>query len=163
MSALQIQPEPIFEAKAREGRPSHLYVVPDLDNGKLDGAKGMPAKNVRTRNVERSQTSAKSAAMQTPKAKAGLADVVRTAMTFIVAVVIMGAVGAGLGIIAQDMPDADATTLASVQAGDSLWSIAASLGIEDRSLEDVVFEIKSLNGLDSAVLSPGQILTVPTK
>ena len=158
MSALKIQPAPVFEAKAKEARPSHLYVVPDLEEQKV-----APARGVRTRKVERSQTSAKSASLRTPKAKAGLAENLRSVITFVVAIVLMGAIGAGLGIIAQDTPDPEATTIASVLSGDSLWSIAASLGIEDRSLEDVVFDIKALNGLESAVLTPGQILTVPTK
>ncbi|MDO5048953.1 MAG: LysM peptidoglycan-binding domain-containing protein [Actinomycetaceae bacterium] len=140
MSALQIQPQPLV--RPVPARPSHLYVVPDLDE---------------------TQTSAGSASLRTPKATAGLAGTLRTVVAFILFVAVMAGIGAGLGIIAQDTPSIEATTITSVQAGDSLWSIAAGLGIEDRSLEDVVFDIRTLNQLESSVLTPGQILTVPTK
>ncbi|MBW8872729.1 MAG: LysM peptidoglycan-binding domain-containing protein [Leifsonia sp.] len=50
----------------------------------------------------------------------------------------------------------------SVQSGDSLWSVAERIA-PNADPRDVIADIVSLNGLDSAVVSPGQQLAVPTK
>ncbi|TFV57738.1 UNVERIFIED_ORG: LysM peptidoglycan-binding domain-containing protein, partial [Bacillus sp. AZ43] len=47
-----------------------------------------------------------------------------------------------------------------VQPGDTLWSIAASVG-GDGDVRDVIDEIQSLNGLAGADLIPGQTLLLP--
>ena len=47
-----------------------------------------------------------------------------------------------------------------VQSGDTLWSIASSLG-EDGDVRAVVDEIQRLNDLRDAELHPGQILLLP--
>jgi nucleoid-associated protein YgaU len=47
-----------------------------------------------------------------------------------------------------------------VQPGDTLWSIAGSLGGDD-DVRTVVDRIQELNGLDGAPLVPGQILRLP--
>ena len=47
-----------------------------------------------------------------------------------------------------------------VQPGDTLWSIATSLD-GDGDVRAVVDEIQELNGLNGAVLVPGQILQLP--
>ncbi len=48
-----------------------------------------------------------------------------------------------------------------VRDGDSLWSIASSLGIQDVTASDLVSWISERNGLDDALLSAGQRLVVP--
>ncbi|MDO5033907.1 MAG: LysM peptidoglycan-binding domain-containing protein [Actinomycetaceae bacterium] len=154
MSALQIQPM-LWETEAP--RKSHLYVVPDV-----------PGPSATYEGVRRPKSSAGSASMRSPKAgTAGLADTSFTkagkALAFVSALTLLTAGGVALGTIFQPAVDVENTRIASVQAGDSLWSIAERLEIEDRSLEDVVTDIRVLNQLDSAVLTPGQILTVPTK
>jgi nucleoid-associated protein YgaU len=47
-----------------------------------------------------------------------------------------------------------------VQPGDTLWSIAGSLGGTD-DVRAVVDAIQQLNGLEDAVLAPGQVLVLP--
>ncbi len=48
----------------------------------------------------------------------------------------------------------------TVASGESLWGVAASLD-SSRGLEDVVEDIRALNGLSDATLIPGQELLVP--
>lgn len=48
----------------------------------------------------------------------------------------------------------------TVQSGESLWSIAERLA-PSADPRDVIGRIVTLNGLDSAVVSPGQRLAVP--
>jgi len=50
----------------------------------------------------------------------------------------------------------------TVQSGDSLWSVAERVA-PNADPRDVIADIVSLNGLDSAVVSPGQQLAVPAK
>jgi nucleoid-associated protein YgaU len=47
-----------------------------------------------------------------------------------------------------------------VQSGDTLWSIATSLG-GDGDVRGLVDEIQRLNDLDGAALVPGQVLELP--
>ena len=50
----------------------------------------------------------------------------------------------------------------TVESGDSLWSVAERVA-PNADPRDVIADIVSLNGLDSAVVSPGQQLAVPAK
>ena len=50
----------------------------------------------------------------------------------------------------------------TVQSGDSLWSVAERIA-PNADPRDVIADVVSLNGLESAVVSPGQQLAVPTK
>jgi LysM repeat protein len=47
-----------------------------------------------------------------------------------------------------------------VQPGDTLWSIAAEVAGTD-DVREVVDRIQELNGLQDAVLMPGQVLELP--
>jgi nucleoid-associated protein YgaU len=47
-----------------------------------------------------------------------------------------------------------------VHEGDTLWSIASSLG-GDGDVRAVIDEIQRLNGLEGADLVPGQVLQLP--
>jgi LysM repeat protein len=49
----------------------------------------------------------------------------------------------------------------TVESGDTLSSICAAVGPVSLSLGDCVEEVKRLNGLDSDVISVGQVLTIP--
>ena len=48
-----------------------------------------------------------------------------------------------------------------VQAGDTLWRIAGAEYGDTARLRAVVYEIREANGLDGALLEPGQDLTLP--
>lgn len=50
----------------------------------------------------------------------------------------------------------------TVQPGDSLWSVAQRVAPNDDP-RDVIANIVSLNGLSTAVVSPGQQLAIPTQ
>lgn len=50
----------------------------------------------------------------------------------------------------------------TVESGDSLWSVAERVA-PNADPRDVIADIVSLNGLESAVVSPGQQLAVPSK
>jgi len=50
----------------------------------------------------------------------------------------------------------------TVQSGDSLWSVAERLA-PNADPRDVIADLVSLNGLESAVVTPGQQLAVPTQ
>lgn len=50
----------------------------------------------------------------------------------------------------------------TVQPGQSLWAIAASVD-GDRDIRDVLAEIQSLNGLEGVHVEPGQVLVVPSR
>ncbi len=48
-----------------------------------------------------------------------------------------------------------------VQAGDTLWTIAAEVA-PDEDTRGVISEIRHLNDLDTSLIVPGQTLVVPT-
>jgi hypothetical protein len=48
-----------------------------------------------------------------------------------------------------------------VQAGDSVWSIAADFAGPDEDVRAVVDAIEALNDLDDARVVPGQVLQLP--
>ena len=50
----------------------------------------------------------------------------------------------------------------TVQSGDSLWSVASRLA-PNADPRDVIADLVSLNGLSSAVVTPGQQLAIPTQ
>ena len=57
---------------------------------------------------------------------------------------------------------AEAPVTVTVQAGESLWSLAGSLA-PAANPADVVADILAINSLDSASVQPGQILIVPAR
>lgn len=50
----------------------------------------------------------------------------------------------------------------TVQSGDSLWSVASRIA-PNADPRDVIADLVSLNGLSSAVVTPGQQLAIPTQ
>ncbi|WP_454108693.1 LysM peptidoglycan-binding domain-containing protein [Leifsonia shinshuensis] len=50
----------------------------------------------------------------------------------------------------------------TVQSGDSLWSVASRIA-PNADPRDVIADLVNLNGLDSAVVTPGQQLAIPAQ
>ena len=50
----------------------------------------------------------------------------------------------------------------TVQSGDSLWSVASRIA-PNADPRDVIADLVNLNGLSSAVVTPGQQLAIPTQ
>jgi nucleoid-associated protein YgaU len=48
-----------------------------------------------------------------------------------------------------------------VQPGQTLWSIAKDVA-PDRDIREVIYEIRRINGLDTAMVRSGQTLVLPT-
>lgn len=69
--------------------------------------------------------------------------------------------GALVGTIMGSDPVPQETTTLVVQSGDTLWSIAKGLAGAQGDPRPVVSEISSLNGLQTALIAPGQSLVVP--
>lgn len=53
------------------------------------------------------------------------------------------------------------TDVVTVEAGESLWSVAAAVAPAGEDVRDVVERIVTLNGLGGEALQPGQLLLVP--
>lgn len=73
----------------------------------------------------------------------------------------IGFLGA-LGQFSADASDAPATTVAVVQAGESLWTIAQRAQ-PDSDPRATIWRIKQLNGLSESVVYTGQALVVPVR
>lgn len=67
-----------------------------------------------------------------------------------------------LGSVIRPAPYDGPTWVHSVVQGESVWSLAESIG-SSRALEDVVTDIYALNALGSDVLQPGQQVLLPTR
>ena len=52
-------------------------------------------------------------------------------------------------------------TEVSVSKGDTLWTIAEAHPVSGLSTREVIDLVKEWNGLESGLLSPGEVLTVP--
>lgn len=48
-----------------------------------------------------------------------------------------------------------------VYPGDTLWSIAKEIKTENEDIRKIIYEIRKINKLDTAVILPGQELLVP--
>jgi len=75
--------------------------------------------------------------------------------------VLIGALSSGGAVAGID--DGRATTTfetVEVGAGDTLWGIAEAIA-PSSDPRDVIYEIMRLNGLDDAVVQPGQQLVLP--
>jgi LysM repeat protein len=55
-----------------------------------------------------------------------------------------------------------AVSTVTVEAGESLWSVAAAIAPE-ASTADVVADLIAVNELSSAELLPGQVLVIPAR
>ncbi len=84
---------------------------------------------------------------------------VRRVMAGVCAVVVATGIAAGAGVAARPDPYAGPTFTHSVAAGESVWSLAASLG-SPRPLDQVVADIEDLNHLDRGLLI-GEEISLP--
>ena len=48
-----------------------------------------------------------------------------------------------------------------VKEGDTLWSIASEYKPEGRRVDEFVYDIKKLNGLESSMINAGAVLVIP--
>lgn len=78
--------------------------------------------------------------------------------TVVVALVLLLASGVG----ASGDAAGSTTEAYVVRSGDTLWGIAAARTPEGRDVRDVLAAIRSVNGLDGALIHPGHILEVPS-
>lgn len=81
-------------------------------------------------------------------------------MAMAAAAVLIG--GAAYAWQISEPPDMETVTyVATVEAGDTIWDLAARLATEQDDIRDVVRAIKEQNGItDAAALRPGQTLVV---
>lgn len=81
-------------------------------------------------------------------------------MAMAAAAVLIG--GAAYAWQISEPPDMETVTyVATVEAGDTIWDLAARLATEQDDIRDVVRAIKEQNGItDAAALRPGQTLRV---
>ena len=49
----------------------------------------------------------------------------------------------------------------TVVSGDTLWGVAETVAGPDVDVRELVYDIKRLNKLDTALIHPGQVLVVP--
>lgn len=138
MSAVLVDQVPVVPA----GRP-HLRLV--VDNG-------TPA----DREVRTAATRAR------PPAHVASRWVVR-ALGVVVGGLLAIALGVLLGLLLRAPVEEGPTAVVTVEAGESLWSVATSVAGPGEDPRDVVERIVSLNGLEHDVLQPGQDLVVPVR
>ncbi|MSS83602.1 LysM peptidoglycan-binding domain-containing protein [Actinomycetaceae bacterium WB03_NA08] len=72
------------------------------------------------------------------------------------------ALGAGVGMVLQPGTYSGQAVQHSVDTGDTLWGLAASIGAE-RPILDVIEDIKALNGLEGDGLVAGQQIILPVE
>lgn len=67
------------------------------------------------------------------------------------------------GFVFADSGKYSSTTTIEVKKGDTLWNVACSVSKNKKNLNELMFDIKKLNKLDSksSVIYPGQTLIVP--
>lgn len=80
---------------------------------------------------------------------------------FSIAVVVLLSLVAAAGIIGSGLMAPVETSTATVQAGQSLWDVAAATGAPD--VAEAMAQIVDLNDLDSSTIHPGQTLVVPAR
>lgn len=137
MSAVLVDQVPVVPA----GRP-HLRLV--VDNGTLAHREGRAA-----------------ATRARPSAHLASRWVVR-ALGVVLGGLLAIALGVLLGLLLR-APGEGPTAVVTVEAGESLWSVATSVSGPGEDPRDVVERIVSLNGLEDDVLQPGQSLFVPVR
>ncbi|MDO5719135.1 MAG: LysM peptidoglycan-binding domain-containing protein [Actinomycetaceae bacterium] len=156
MSVVTVQPRDASEELAfpdfidrpctqRIRSKGHLYVVPA--------------------SLSRHEQSSAGASVRPPKVHDVPAETSasfrRTAVTGVIGLILAVSIGGFGGWLAQPDPYSGQTTVTSVAPGQSLWSIAAELDIHGRSVDQVVNDIRDLNGLESNHLDVGQPLVIP--
>lgn len=158
MSVVTVQPLNASEESAipsfidRPRTPSvrskgHLYVVPASASVRHKNSAGASVRPPKVHDVPAESSN----------------SLIRTVVTGAIGLVLAAGIGGFGGWLAQPEPYTGDTTVTAVAPGQSLWSIAAGLDIEGRSVDQVVNDIRDLNGLDSSHLDVGQPLVIPAE
>ncbi|MGY1723590.1 LysM peptidoglycan-binding domain-containing protein [Blastococcus sp. SYSU DS0533] len=86
----------------------------------------------------------------------------RRVVAVVVLLLALGVVALGGAVLgeARDGLELMGTAKVIVEPGDTLWSIAGAVAGE-RDVRDVVVDIRQMNGLESAAITPGQVLVLP--
>ena len=67
----------------------------------------------------------------------------------------------GVGVLSGDGLVYEDTDIVTVGSGDTVWDIATSINDGSYNTQELVYEIRQLNELESVVLSIGQEIKVP--
>jgi len=165
MSAINVVPT--RSAHQREERP-RLHAVPESRVAEIRSISSAPSAR-RRRAAQLSEDPAmrrrpvvRARVLEEAAPRAGALRFARRVVLAVVAVAVAGGLGAGAGLLAQPDPYAGPTHVHSVAAGESLWGLADQVNSQ-RPLEQVVLDIRTLNGLDGSdtVLTPGTELVLP--
>lgn len=81
-------------------------------------------------------------------------------LPLVIALVAMVLNGGGATATTGSLPDSAAVTTLTVEAGETLWGIAAELA-PDQATADVVAQLIAMNDLSSGSLEAGQPILVP--
>lgn len=98
--------------------------------------------------------------VERPVAYAWVVPAYAKAIGWVAALALVVSGAAGLGLALRPAPYSGQTWTHTVAAGESLWGLAASID-SNRPLENVVEDIRALNGLTEGTLLTGQELTLP--
>jgi LysM domain-containing protein len=98
-----------------------------------------------------------------PRNRAHLTRRGRVVLIAVAAVVALAVAGLLMGLTsgtATPRPEPVGQRSIVVQPGQTLWSIAKDVA-PDRDIREVIYEIRQINGLDSAMVRSGQTLVLP--
>lgn len=84
----------------------------------------------------------------------------RVVLLLLAAAIVVGGVMGGQAV-ADGPPRATEVTTHSVQAGETLWQIAAGVAAPGEDVRDVVLRLQELNGLADGSLVAGQVVLLP--
>lgn len=87
---------------------------------------------------------------------------VKKAVGYLAALALATTVAVGAGLALQPSAYDGPTFTHAVVGGESLWGIAEGLGAQ-RPVDDVVYDIKQLNGLEGNSLQAGQQIVLPAQ
>ena len=114
-------------------------------------------------NTVSGQVSAKRAASDRDSARESarsFVSVLRGTLVWVLATVVTISGALGLGLMLRPSEYQGQTWQHTVTAGESVWGLAASVGSQ-RSIEQVVEDIRVLNQMEDATLYAGQTLLLP--
>lgn len=159
-AATEYPPVVHIPAQARAVRP-HLVVVPGIGAPRIAGVRDQsPSPSVqpcRVATIRPAVVPARPASLPAPLRLTRRGMLVLGLLSVLVAGALLGAasLSASASVSVRTPPPPAATVM--VRQGDTLWSVATQLA-PGRDPRAVVDELQRLNHLDSAALTPGQVL-----
>ena len=93
-------------------------------------------------------------------ARARALVIISTIAVFLVLLLASAVYAAGDDLATGDDP---ATTAYRVRSGDTLWEIASDRGPVGGDVRKVVEIIRKVNGLETTIIHPGQLIEIPTR